>query len=261
MNGLTKPKGVPHANVLREQLGLKARTSEWRTRSEFESRATEVLNLLQRLTGAFVPKLQALREGADERAHLVYELESSIRRSVSFGIVSFSFGGLQSGGASMNAHILWKSVPSSTDAILDALDYIWEVGTFECLYAFDDDDSTIQNLRIPLAMEYYGIKDDQVSFVKKGIVTEIEPRFNPGYWANSGGMLCSIQWLNYWNSLAQTKLFGGPIGGRLPPNVETRQLPSGAIRVRLSERPGRFDDESFHLLQLECRRCLGLICE
>jgi hypothetical protein len=153
--------------------------------------------------------------------------------------------------------LFWRALPRDIEDVVATTDAIWRAGRFDSIYIYDEDDFAIQNLKMFCALSTYGLDQNQVELVTRGPVTEIETSHNPGFWTNREGLQVSVQWLNYWSREAQNLMFGGR-PHEFPSGSEVTDLGDGALRLRLSMKPGRFDDEAFHLLQLECRRCLGL---
>jgi hypothetical protein len=259
MTPILKPNGRPDPDILVKRLGLSASSCHWPTRKIFEARVADVIAQIQRLTKSPSVSKCSEHSGEDYKTYVVYVLENAGASRDYDGTVSFAFGGDEVGRASIKATLPWASIVLDTYELVKTLDELWGASSLDTLYAYDEDDYIIQNLRIPIAMAFHGISDSQVEFVKKGPLTQIDPQSNPGYWVNEGGLHKSIQWLNYWSMRAQKLLFGGPIPRTVPAGVELRDLDEGAVCFRLAERPGQYDDVAFHQLQLDCRKCLGLI--
>jgi hypothetical protein len=154
---------------------------------------------------------------------------------------------------SITAALYWRFLPESIEDVVRGIDVIWGHGGFSVLYAYDYDDFRLQNTTAVPGMEHSGLIREQVDFVKRfGVVEEIDTRANPGFFVNSEGLFWSIQWLNYWSAEAQRRMFGGLLEN-LTDEVQRTSLEAGAVRVRLLDRPGRFDDVQFHQRQLRFR--------
>jgi hypothetical protein len=154
-----------------------------------------------------------------------------------------------------------NALPENAEHIVCGADTIWEAGAFAALYAYDEDDFSIQNLPCRYGMERYGLELEQVEIFERVGVEEIDTRYNPGYFDNVSGLHVSVQWLNYWSEAAQEEICRSDVL-ELSDIAEVREIDDrGGVRVRLAERPGRYDDVEFHTKQLEVRRRLGLLQE
>ena len=136
------------------------------------------------------------------------------------------------------------------------LDRLWSMCSWNALYAYDQVDFTVQNSRSVPGMEHYGLIRQQVDIVKRfGSVEEIEVWANPGHLMNADNLYWSVQWVNYWSMQSQVRMFGSHISA-LPDWLQLDEVAGGAVRVRLSESPGKLDDVDFHERQMACRRLL-----
>jgi hypothetical protein len=257
MKPLLKPANSPRPTALLRQLGMGASTFRWRDRTEAEGYERRIVQALQQMVGLDKLTLHTEQEGHLDSFRRVYELEDPCHPGVCHGSASFAYMAIQDQKGCFDACLFWNAIPEDVEDVVRRIDAIWCAGSFDALYAYDEDDLSLQNVTGPIHMQDYGLDETQVEFVKKGPVTEIDTRENPGYFENRNGLHVSVQWLNYWSAEAQRMMFGGSLP-QLPSGVEVADLGAGAVRVRLAKRPGRFDDVAFHKLQLECRRCLGL---
>jgi hypothetical protein len=244
---LLKPARDPHPDMLSEMLGFYgcSATCDF---AVFQSTTNRILEELRSLTSTSSSDLeQRLVSGSGSL--LTYSLGTS---AAPVGSVTLSYNR----GVTFDGKILWSSLPEIED-VVTSLDKIWRTAEWAVMYAYDRDDNSLQNTTSVPGMHYWGLERGQLNFVTRfGIVEEIDPRGNPGYMANCDGVMRSVQWLNYWSKEAQGQMLAKPIPA-LPAAVEVHDLENGALRIRLGERPGHFDDTGFHELQLECRR---LVC-
>ena len=225
---------------------------------EFEHSRQRLLNQLGQITSAIRLDLEECLDNRGADSLRTYVLASD---DVNAGRVSFAsnpYGETQ--WTSVTAMLFWQSLPSPIEEVVDAIDGLWERATWSVLYAYDEDDFTLQNVRSMPGMEMYGIDAEQVELVSAigGVVREIDTRANPGYFLNQEGLFWSVQWLNYWNAETQLRMFGQLLR-QLPEGMQAKRLGEGAIRVRLSDRPGHFDDVCFHEQQLMFRQCVPFL--
>jgi hypothetical protein len=250
MRPLLRPARQPHPETLVDMLGMCGRV-EVLGRSGFETSAARLLRELLRLTSSEGYRLEQDMVGRESNLR-TYHLESQ-RGSGGMGFsgsVSLAHSGQQ---YSVTAKVLWSQVRACISELIDIIDRIWRCEEWSSLYVYDQDDFSLQNIRGVPAMRHCGIDRDQVELINPfGIADEIDTRANPGYLLNHGGDLLSVQWLNYWSSDSQGRIFTEPPRD-FPPGVDVSDLGHGSFRVRLSDSPGRFDDVEFHRRQLECR--------
>jgi hypothetical protein len=127
------------------------------------------------------------------------------------------------------------------------------------MYVFDADDEYVQNAEDAgeVTMEMAGIVRGLVEIVEiEGGIERIDTRANPGYMTWWKGYCCSVQWLNYWSKEAIAAMFMD-FPTRPMEGVDLTFLPDGAARLRLGEKPGKYNDVKFHELQLRVREWLG----
>lgn len=259
MKCLIRPIRDPHPELLTNELGLAGSVSRWHSRKEFETQKQHSLELLMLLAASDRLCLISEQGGREDSSYEVYELCSLSDENSCMGNISFTYAGSQHGKASLSARIAWKHIRRDMRECMLLFREIWETGAFDSLYCYDEDDFRLQNLTTTVGLEFYGIDESQVSIVDKVGVSVIDPSCNPGYFHNKNGEFTSIQWINFWSSDAQERIFHGPIPRQLPRETKLIDLKIGGVLLRLSDSPGRYDDEAFHLLQIECRRCLGLL--
>jgi hypothetical protein len=151
--------------------------------------------------------------------------------------------------------LFWSCLPAAIETVVSHIDGVWLKAPWTVLYAYDQDDFALQNTRSVPGMELSGLDRDQVDIVLApgGVVEEIDTRENPGFFLNHDHLFWSVQWLNYWSAHSQHRMFG-ELPAQLPTGVSVKSLPHSALRIRLSEKPGRFDDVGFHQTQLKFRR-------
>lgn len=195
---------------------------------------------------------------------VAYEFERGGRNDRTEGNAQFTYdrqNGEERQNSSFGASLCWSALAPSIEGVVGVVDTVRDIGAFDALYAYDEDDFSLQNFRMAFALEHYGLDRQQVEIVKRVTVDEIETRYNPGYFRNVSGLHMSIQWLNYWSAAAQREVCRNDVFG-LSDVAEVREIDDrGGVRVRLAKRPGRYDDAEFHTKQLEVRRRLGLLEE
>ncbi len=250
---LLRPSRHPQPGILTNMLGISGHSIPCNL-PQFDVATTRILSALQALTSADRAVLEDQLDEQDASLRTYY-LERRLNEDVgSVGIVTLAYGNKQ--GYSLGCKLLWSGLSHETDALTVHMDRLWDSERWCVLYAYDQDDHSLQNLTTLMMLEDFGLVRDQVELINRfGIVDEIDTRGNPGYTLNHDGLLWSVQWLSYWSARAQEKMFTTP-PRKFPAGVEVKDLGQGAIRVRLSEKPGRFDDVEFHKRQLECRRGL-----
>jgi hypothetical protein len=220
------------------------------SRSAFDSSVARILTELQLLTSSEGSHLEQDVVGRDSRL-TTYHLESRRGGVAGFaGTVSLAYN---SKGYSLTAKILWSNIQAGICELVEIIDRIWGREVWSSLYVYDQDDFSLQNSSAVPGMKHWGIDRDQVELINRlGIADEIDTRANPGYLLNHDGDLLSVQWLNYWSSDAQGRIFTAPPRD-FPAGLQVSDVGNGSLRLRLSENPGRFDDVEFHRRQLECR--------
>ncbi len=252
MKPLLAPARCPHSEVLQHALGMSGIFFS-DTFERMEQLRESLVRHLVRSTSANDSDLQECLEVHGRNSLRTYVLGSHEENT---GNVSFACN-LRNGRfwTSMSAMLLWRCLPPSTEQLVPTVDRIWQRADWSVLYAYDEDDFGIQNDTMLLAIDYYGVDRNQVTVVPApgGLTEEIDTRANPGYFLNHDGLFWSVQWLNYWSAEAQDRMFG-KLPPALPEGITVKDMGDGAVRVRLGERPGKYDDVEFHKLQLEFRR-------
>lgn len=255
MKRLLRPLHPPEPEMIQDVMSLAASTFQWRSQHDFSARKMKILRIIQEFVDS--PRVALENEGEGVQQSFLGTYGFTKRASPEWhGSACFSYTPGQRQKGALSIDLSWQSVAHSSTRIIGLADEIWVEGAFDSLYLFDQFDHTIQNLNMLVGMEQYGIDKAQVSRVQVSGFEEIEVSHNPGYLHNEDGFLVSIQWLNYWSPYAQSLLPTRP-PWVLPPTAQMVRLDDGSIRLQLSEFPGRYDDETFHLLQLEVRRALG----
>lgn len=248
MKPLLKPARHPHPDMLCNMLGFCGRSLPCDP-AKYQTAITRILAELCSLSSS---ERYGIEQSLDRQdaSLTTYFLE---RQGASIGLVTLAYGNKR--GYSLTGKLLWSCLPL-IDAVVESMDSLWNIGQWSVLYAYDQDDYSLQNTTAVPGMQHWGLDREQLHFVTRfGVVEEIDPRGNPGYMLDHDGLLWSVQWLNYWSKQAQEQMLTAPLA-RLPEGVERQELGASAVRIRLGEKPGRLDDVAFHELQLECRHSL-----
>lgn len=249
MNPLLRPAREPHPNVLSHMLGITGRSVSIGF-DGFKAMVAHVCNECRRLTRSETDTPdQVLTEGERTLVTCLIERQGE-GTAAPTGNLSFAYNGRT---CTLTAKLLWAFLPMEIGELVATLDRLWSSRYWSAVYAYDEDDFSLQNATAVPGMEHWGLDRAQVRLVKRfGVVEEIDSRGNPGYMLNHGGMLWSVQWLNYWSKDSQERIFA-EAPTTFPPGVEVAHLNHGSIRMRVREKPGRYDDIEFHERQLQCR--------
>ena len=250
---LISPSKRPHQDVLTNSFGMSG-IADLGVGQNPETVRDQILSKLSILTGSEKVSLEESTE--DDTSNLWrFVLEKGTGSQISYHGKALITSKRTSDKVTMSlsVSIPWISVPSDVEKLVQTADGIWSLAAWRTLYGFDEDDVTIQNYNSPSGMEYYGIDPSQVRMDKDQMGWElIYTAENPGYMFNREGFIVSIQWLNYWSLDAQMRLFKKTVT-EIQHLVGIVSLEHGAVRVRLSKTPGRFDDEAFHRLQINAK--------
>jgi hypothetical protein len=252
MKPLLAPARPPHPEILHKALGMSGLFHS-NTFALHRDVSGLVLKHLGSLSLAHRPELEESLEEPGRNWLRTYVLTASDRNTGNVTFACNSVGGRYC--TTMRTMLFWSCLPADIEAVVSHIDEIWSQAGWSVLYAYDDDDYRLQNHASVCGMEMYGLERDQVEIALAvgGVVEEIDTRANPGYFLNHDGLFWSVQWLNYWNEDSQREMFG-ELPAELPDGVSVKHLGHGAVRVRLAEKPGRFNDLRFHDTQLRFRQ-------
>ncbi len=244
MKPLLRPARPAHRDLLTNALGITG-CARIEGLAGFKSSAERILTALGSLTSSDRSCLDEELCGTDTLLR-TYNLESRRDGTMTCaGIVSLAYN---QQSFSLGARIEWSHLPIDIEAVTRFTDRLWRLDEWLVLYAYDQDDFSVQNTTSVPGMEHWGIDRDQVEIINRsGLGNEIDTQANPGFMLNRDGLLSSVQWLNYWSAAALGRMFTAPPED-FPAGVEISHLDEGAIRMRLGVHPGRIDDIDFHKL-------------
>ncbi len=205
--------------------------------------------------GDFNPKVVA--DDSNSSGARLFSVELIAAEAFSKGTVSLAQAVGPPSLTTVTIRLARRNLVTDFDDMVVEFDRLWARGWFEMIYVYDEDDLAIQNLKMPFAAPQFGITEEQYDILRRGPVTEIDIRHNPGYLTYQDGRPISIQWLNYWHNTVAARLVGSR-RSVLDSIVDVTDLNGpGGLRLRLSAEPWAYDNVFAHERQLRCRSLLG----